>query len=162
MNFSFEIVEHGSLDPVPEIDEYFCVRIAASVFAHFPSFSNLNEIAFCVVHSNNIEIQKLNFKFRNKDKHTNVLSFPLNEFSWRNIHSYKHPAKEIELGDIVFSIEKTREEAKEQSKNFQDYYAHLFIHSMLHLLGYDHENDEDAEAMENLENKILEDYVNNN
>jgi probable rRNA maturation factor len=162
MNFSFEIVTHGLVDPVHEIDQTICSKIVSSVFAYFPNFSKLEEITFCIVHSNNIEIQKLNLEFRGKDKHTNVLSFPLHEFSWRNVHSYEHQTKEIELGDIVFSIEKTREEALEQSQDFKSYYAHLLVHSMLHLLGYDHENDEDASAMEELERKILEDYASNN
>ena len=155
MNLSFEIVEHGSTEFVQEISESFCSEVVSALFAHFPNFSIVDEISFCIVHSNNIEIQKLNLEFRSKDKSTNVLSFPLNQFSWKDIKSYKHTSNQIELGDIVFSIEKIREEAHGQEKNFKDYYAHLLIHSMLHLLGYDHETEEDAEVMEEFEEKIL-------
>ena len=163
MNLSFEIVEYGSSESVSEVDEGFCSKIATAVLAYFPNFLVIDEICFCVVHSNNSEIEKLNLEFRKKNAPTNVLSFPLNEFSWKDIQFYKHNESVIELGDIVFSIEKVREEAKSYSKDFTDYYTHLFVHSMLHLLGYDHETEEDAEQMEIFENKILADLdINNN
>lgn len=159
MNLSCEIVEHGNSIPVPEIEEAFCLQLASSVFSNFPFLLSMDHVSFCIVHSNNSEIKKLNLKFRQKDKETNVLSFPLHEFAWKDLDSYKHRDSYIELGDIFFSIEKVRQEAKEEYKSFKDHYARLFVHSILHLIGYDHETDEDAEVMENLENKILKNYI---
>jgi len=93
-----------------------------------------------VVLADNSFVQTLNKEYRNKNKPTNVLSFP-----------QTLPI----LGDSVFAYETIEHEAKEQGKAFDDHLMHLIIHSTLHLLGYDHENDQDAETMETLEIKIL-------
>ena len=93
--------------------------------------------------TNDEKIQKLNRDFRNMDKPTNVLSFPSDEDEY--------------IGDIAISYETLEREAKEQDKNFAHHFTHMLIHGILHLYGYDHMNDEDAEKMESLEIKILAD-----
>lgn len=96
-----------------------------------------------------LAIQKLNKKFRKKDKPTDVLSFPLYE------------AKEARkgnlfLGDLVISLPTTQRQAKEYQKTFQEELYFLIVHGVLHLLGYDHEKTErEAKIMQNLEKKIL-------
>lgn len=92
------------------------------------------------------EIQELNKTYRDKDKPTNVLSFPMDS------------PEEVDLdllGDIVLCASVIRQEAKQQSKTELEHWAHMVVHGMLHLQGYDHIKDDDAEEMERLEINIL-------
>jgi len=96
--------------------------------------------------TNREEMSELNKTYRNKDGATNVLSFPA-----------ELPA-ELELpllGDLVICAPVVEDEAKQQGKTLQAHWAHIIIHGTLHLLGYDHVDDTDAEIMENLEIKLL-------
>ena len=88
-------------------------------------------------------IARLNKEFRGKDGPTNVLSFPA-----------PRVAPEF-LGDIALAAETIVEEAQFQGKRFEIHAAHLVVHGFLHLLGYDHQNDEDAVRMEARERAIL-------
>ena len=88
------------------------------------------------------EGRKLNRDFRGKDYATNVLTFPYPDF-------------EPLSGDIVLCAPVIAQEAREQRKPIAAHYAHLIVHGMLHLQGYDHENDNDAGAMETLEADIV-------
>ncbi|MGH8234785.1 MAG: rRNA maturation RNase YbeY [Rhodanobacteraceae bacterium] len=92
------------------------------------------------------EIRSLNHRYRGKDYATNVLSFPA-ELP-RGIPS-------LLLGDLVICAPVVTREAREQHKVPRDHYAHLTVHGVLHLLGYDHQNDRDAARMETLETRIL-------
>ena len=83
--------------------------------------------------TNNINMQKINFKYRKKNKTTNVLSFPQNE----NRRTGK--SSSIVLGDIVVSLEKVYEESLKEEKHFYNHLSHMIIHSLLHLLGFDHD-----------------------
>ena len=92
------------------------------------------------------EMQKLNNQYRDKDKATNVLSFPMQS------------PEEIDvclLGDIVLCAAVINREAKQQSKAENAHWAHMVVHGMLHLQGFDHIKNEQAEEMEQLEIKIL-------
>ena len=91
------------------------------------------------------EIQELNSQWRNKDKPTDVLSFPSDE----------DVAFGDFLGDIVISYGVMSRDAEKMGKTRPAHFKHLLVHGFLHLLGYDHLNDEDAEEMETLERKIL-------
>lgn len=94
------------------------------------------------------EMRKLNAGWRAKDKPTNVLSFPADAA----INPARPPAY---LGDIALGLAICRREAKEQGKTLADHVAHLTVHGVLHLLGYDHMDDEQAAAMEPREVEIL-------
>lgn len=94
---------------------------------------------------NAAEGKKLNSAFRNKDKATNVLTFP-----------YELSKKEL-LADIVFCLPVIQKEAREQQKTLKAHLAHLVIHGCLHAQGHDHEHDREALNMEKLEIKILRD-----
>ena len=85
-------------------------------------------------------VQELNHTYRGKDKPTNVLSFE---------------GAGGEVGDIILSFTTIEAEAKEQHKSFEQHVAHLVVHGCLHLQGYDHEKDADANLMEARENEIL-------
>lgn len=92
------------------------------------------------------ESQRLNREYRGKDKPTNVLSFPFEA----------PPGLALPLlGDLVICHDVVIAEATDQSKSIHDHYAHLVIHGCLHLLGYDHIDDEEAEQMEALERTLL-------
>lgn len=87
----------------------------------------------------------LNRQFRGKDGATNVLSFPHAEL----------PVPEAPLGDLVICVPVVRREAQEQGKALAAHWAHMVVHGILHLRGYDHDRDLDAERMEALEKEIL-------
>ncbi len=93
------------------------------------------------------EMRTLNHTFRHKDYVTNVLSFPFdNPLPW---------VKDTFLGDIVICPQVVQHEADVQHKQYSDHMTHLVVHGTLHLLGFDHEIEADAEDMESLEIKIL-------
>jgi len=93
------------------------------------------------------ESQQLNFDYRSKDKPTNVLSFPFQ----------CPPGIELPLlGDLVICAPVVAKEADEQHKSLQAHWAHMVVHGCLHLLGFDHINDDDAEQMEAEEVTILQ------
>jgi len=96
--------------------------------------------------SNNDHIKTLNRDYRQKDKPTNVLSFPMEG-------EFAHGS----LGDLALGLEIIAEEAREQNKSLADHFSHLIVHGFLHLLGYDHIDDTEAEEMEALEIQILGD-----
>jgi probable rRNA maturation factor len=88
------------------------------------------------------EGRELNRDYRGKDYATNVLTFPLTD-------------DPVLMGDIVLCHAVVEKEALEQNKPVEAHYAHLVVHGMLHLQGYDHETDEEAEVMETLETQIV-------
>ncbi len=92
------------------------------------------------------ESQALNRDYRGKDRPTNVLSFP-----FENPPGVSLPL----LGDLVICHPVVAAEAAEQDKSLHDHYAHMVVHGTLHLLGHDHLEDDEAEAMEALEREIL-------
>ena len=94
----------------------------------------------------NDEMQELNREYRGKDYPTNVLSFPCD---------WDLPEEPRLLGDVVIAAAVVNREAKEQKKTMEAHWAHIVIHGFLHLLGYDHIEDADAEKMENTEREIL-------
>ena len=88
----------------------------------------------------------LNNKYRGKTGPTNVLSFPFDAVT---------PEPLPILGDLVICVPVVIQEAKEQHKSIDAHWAHMIIHGVLHLLGYDHSNEKDSEIMESLETEIL-------
>lgn len=88
-------------------------------------------------------VHQLNQRFRDKDRPTNVLSFPAAE------SAFPH------LGDVVLAFDVCTEEAKAQGKSLADHLSHLTVHGVLHLLGRDHEDEREAEEMEAEERSIL-------
>lgn len=98
------------------------------------------------------EMQVLNHTYRDKDQATNVLSFPFEMPEGISEELDDCPAI---LGDIVVCAAVVNEEAKTQDKAASDHWAHMTIHGVLHLLGYDHEESADAEQMEGYEVEIL-------
>lgn len=109
-----------------------------------PKFQAESEVTIRLV--DEAESHDLNLTYRGKDKPTNVLSFP-----------FEAPP-EIELpllGDLIICRQVVEQEAIEQQKSDEEHWAHMVIHGCLHLLGYDHIEDDEAEEMEALETEIL-------
>ena len=99
------------------------------------------------------ESQTLNSSYRGKDKPTNVLSFPFEA----------PPEIDIPLlGDLIICAPVVKLEAKQQNKSLQAHWAHMVVHGCLHLLGYDHIQDAEAEEMESLETQLVESLGFNN
>lgn len=107
--------------------------------------------------TNDAEIQQLNAQYRKKDTPTNVLSFPQTD-AWEGIAFLAEHAPIITLGDIVLSLDILEKEAQEKRISSRHHLLHLLVHGMLHLCGYDHIDDAEAEAMEQLEANILEHF----
>ncbi len=100
------------------------------------------------------EVQTLNRQYRDQDKPTNVLSFPMVQADLIDTLSNTDDG-EVLLGDIVLAHETCAREANERGVPLKDHAAHLIVHGVLHLLGYDHMNDAEAEAMEAIERNIM-------
>jgi len=96
------------------------------------------------------ESQRLNKEFRNKDKPTNVLSFPMDMPA-----ELAESVDSLMLGDLVICAAVVEDEAQQQNKIPEAHWAHMLVHGMLHLQGYDHIEDSEAEAMEAKEIQLL-------
>jgi probable rRNA maturation factor len=119
--------------------------IAASVAACGVALSAGAEL--CVHLADDAHVRELNARWRGLDKPTNVLSFPAAEAA--DIGQARL------LGDIVLAYETVAREATDEGKPLADHYRHLVVHGFLHLIGFDHETDAEAEAMEAMEARIL-------
>jgi probable rRNA maturation factor len=106
--------------------------------------TDLQEPVIAVLLTDDDTVADLNHRFRGKDGPTNVLSFPA------------PPNPEGQIGDIALAYGVCAYEASLQGKSLEHHLMHLTVHGVLHLLGYDHETDGEAEAMEALERSILE------
>jgi probable rRNA maturation factor len=127
----------------------------------YERFNKAVEISVTLV--NNEQIREINKEFRDKDSVTDVLSFPMLEFDeeYRVMHEhhigdYNYDEDVLLLGDIVISLEKAKEQAQEYGHSFEREVGFLTAHSMLHLLGYDHEEPSKAKVMRYKEEQILQ------
>jgi probable rRNA maturation factor len=101
------------------------------------------------------EVQVLNRQYRGKDRPTNVLSFPMVQPDLLDTVTRNSDDGEVLLGDIVLAHGVCAQEANERGIELTDHAAHLIVHGCLHLLGYDHQGDAEAEAMEAIEREAL-------
>jgi probable rRNA maturation factor len=101
--------------------------------------------ALAIVLTDDAAMRELNGRWRGRAEPTNVLSFPAAD----------RAARDGALGDIAIAYETTAREAEAEGKRFADHMAHLAVHGFLHLLGYDHQSADEADAMERLERMIL-------
>ena len=106
-----------------------------------------------VILTNPENIQRLNKQYRNIDKATDVLSFPM--FEKEELVNFKSNVKEV-LGDIVISLEKVEEQAKEYGHSFERELAYMVVHGFYHIIGYDHIEEEDKKVMRAKEEYVLE------
>lgn len=137
------------LPDVEEVITHSCINAVKA--SSIDSLTDLIEVS--VLLSGDSFIKQLNSQFREKNRPTNVLSFPGQEYKAGEYGATPY----VMLGDIALALETIQKEAEEETKSFHDHLCHLVIHGTLHLLGYDHEKKKDAELMEGLEVKILKD-----
>ncbi|MGJ4941162.1 rRNA maturation RNase YbeY [Bradyrhizobium sp. HKCCYLS1011] len=113
--------------------------------------ADIGEAEIAVMLTDDAGIRTLNSNWRGIDKPTNVLSFPALQPTGPRGDDDAPPM----LGDIAIAYETMRREADEEQKPFDHHLSHLTVHGFLHLIGYDHETDDEAEEMETLEREIL-------
>ena len=119
---------------------------------------NFEEIDFdsavSVTYTDNAGIKEYNREYRENDAVTDVLSFPMFDMDTEEVYALDGAA--VELGDIVLSLERAKEQADEFGHSFDREVAFLCVHSTLHLLGYDHErSDEEDELMRSKQREIM-------
>lgn len=130
------------------------IALALSMAEMPPSLKD-REIEVCVVLTDDSEIHALNRDFRGMDKPTNVLSFA-NLDSDSAADELAMEDMPFALGDVIIAWDTMQREAIDLNRKFEDHLRHMLVHGTLHLLGYDHMNDEEAAVMEGLEIRILE------
>ena len=114
-----------------------------------------NDVQLSITFTDNEGIRAINKSYRNIDSATDVLSFPLVDFEGGEEPPTDEPL--LPLGDIVISLERAREQAEEFGHSYERELAFLTVHSMLHLLGYDHVNSEEEDMdMRRRQKEILE------
>ncbi|MDM7861207.1 rRNA maturation RNase YbeY [Alteromonas sp. ASW11-36] len=133
-------LQHACDNQIPALEDFECWTTLALDANQLKA----RELTIRLVNSD--ESQQLNAQYRGKDKPTNVLSFPFE----------CPPEVDIPLlGDLVICADVVEREATEQNKPLNHHYAHLTIHGVLHLLGFDHIDPEQAVEMESLETRLL-------
>ena len=126
--------------------------VAAAIDAAAPDLPVDGEVS--LVLTDDATMSRLNGRWRGKPVPTNVLSFAANESPGDASDASFHPPTPL-LGDIVLALETVRREARDEDKTVRDHAAHLIVHGFLHLVGHDHQNDAEAEAMEAAERRAL-------
>lgn len=129
---------------------YKLIEKVISEALRYEGVNDNTEVSVTIV--DNEEIRKINNKFRNIDRATDVLSFPLIDF---DSESLPDDGSKIYLGDIIISIERAKEQAKEYGHSIDREIGFLTAHSMLHLLGYDHMVPEEEKEMFAKQEEIL-------
>lgn len=149
IEMTIEAGDWGSEEAIRmEVDRAIEAAMAIGRF-DLPPYAELS-----LVLTDDAHIRELNRTWRGKDKATNVLSFPAGEQHEADVSDdYADPP--LLLGDIVVARETLIREAGEEGKSVADHFAHLLVHGFVHLMGYDHEDDGEAEEMEALEADIL-------
>jgi probable rRNA maturation factor len=136
----------GDLPDEEQLERWVASTLRAADADHAREF----EISVRLV--NEDESRELNQRFRNQDQATNVLSFPFSPPDGL-------PEDTVQsLGDLVICAPVVVREARQQDKAVPDHWAHMVVHGTLHMLGYDHQDDTQAAAMEMLETSILRDF----
>ena len=135
------------------------LRVAAALVRH-PACAAVHGAEACVVLANDAMVRSLNRDYRGKDASTNVLSFPFQApaFARRSDDTEREavePAEPRHLGDVVLAAETVGREADAQGIPPLHHLQHLVVHGLLHLLGFDHDTEPQAETMEGLEVEIL-------
>jgi probable rRNA maturation factor len=126
--------------------------ISATPHADLATTSAAIEISIRL--TSDAEVQTLNEQYRQQDKPTNVLSFPMVQPDLIDALANTDDG-EVLLGDIVLAYETCEREAQERGVPVEDHATHLIVHGVLHLLGYDHMTDADAEHMEAIERDVM-------
>jgi len=156
MVLDVEVVRHGNRWAESSINDAMVELAAQAAFtASPPKTPALYEAT--IVLTDDAEMRELNRTWRNKDQPTNVLSFPASDAPGESaaVGGSTALGECAHLGDVVIAFETTCAEAAEKSLSLSDHVSHLVVHGVLHLLGFDHHEDNEAEQMERLERMAL-------
>lgn len=135
------LIESPGWSSIPGLEAVVERAVLATLVAE-----KVGESGISIMLGNDAAVRELNSQYRGKDRPTNVLSFP----------APRMPGQPAPLlGDIILAYETCRSEAEAEGKSLADHVSHLVIHGTLHLLGHDHEEDRQAEAMEAREIALL-------
>lgn len=152
-------IELSREEPWPDADwtglAARAARAAVERTAHGELASTPAAIELSVRLTSDDEVHALNRQYRGKDAPTNVLSFPMVQPDLLDTVTQNSDDGEVLLGDIVLAHGVCAREAAERDVSVSEHLTHLMVHGVLHLLGYDHQTDEDAEAMEAIERDAL-------
>ncbi len=140
MSYQIDVEVNSSSTKIPSVE-----NIELWISAALQS-DELNQAEVSVYIVDEAESQELNAQYRGKDKPTNVLSFPADIPDEVGVPL---------LGDLVICAPVVEREAQEQSKTLEAHWAHMLVHGTLHLLGYDHVEDDEADVMEALETRLI-------
>ena len=144
--------------PLDQDWEALATRAATAAIGRTPQAAWLTDPALIEVAirlTSDEEVHTLNRQYRHKDKPTNVLSFPMIQPDLLDTVTQNSDDGEVLLGDIVLAHGVCAAEAAERGISVADHATHLIVHGCLHLLGHDHQNDAEAEAMEAIERSTL-------
>jgi len=131
---------------LPLINNVTITKLIITTLEHLKLDSKVTNFECTIYFVNDLTIQGYNNKYRNKNAPTNTLSFP---------SETKPLAGYLYAGEMFFALETITSESLDQRKNLYDHFYHLLVHSLLHLLGYDHLDDNEQNQMEKIEIKIL-------
>ncbi|MDA4846303.1 rRNA maturation RNase YbeY [Hoeflea poritis] len=138
--------------PEPDVLEALCDRVIAAAASYLERYEKqpfpASGCELSLLFADDPAVRAINSRWRSQDKPTNVLSFPA-----APVEPGQMPGRM--LGDVLFAHETVAREAQAMDIPFDNHLIHLLVHGFLHLLGYDHIDDDDAEAMESLETRIL-------
>jgi probable rRNA maturation factor len=146
------LIESGAWQDLPDAEDIArrAIAVAASTMDASDAGIGLRNAELSLLLCDDDTIAVLNARWRRQEKPTNVLSFP----AWP-LHGGVMLQEKRPLGDIAIAYETLAREARESGKTASAHLSHLVVHGYLHLVGYDHETDDEAEEMERLERDIL-------
>tara|TARA_Y100000816_G_C25987879_1_gene515992 strand:+ start:259 stop:708 length:450 start_codon:yes stop_codon:yes gene_type:complete len=148
ISLKFNIEDNSWNKTLPMFKKYISRSVAETIKVASSELEKDSEISFLLTSDENIK--ELNFKYKNKNSSTNVLSFPM----------MKKIEGRIFIGDIAISSKKILEEANKFKKDKYSYLSKITIHGVLHLLGYDHQTDKEYKKMNKLEENIMKRLIN--
>lgn len=142
MDIDVEVEADAWLEALPDCERIAREAAEAGLAAQADRLGG-EDASVAILLTDDAEVRTLNRDHRRQDKPTNVLSFPAAETAIGH------------LGDLALALETCAREAQEQGKPLRDHLSHLVVHGVLHLTGWDHQADAEAEAMEALEREVL-------
>lgn len=152
LSIAFNIEDEAWPDAAPWYRE---IALRAAEQALAVAAVDEDEVEISALLCGDARIAALNAAFRGKEAATNVLSWPAHDLAPPAPGAPPPPPPDGELGDVALARETIEKEANAQQISVEAHFAHLFLHGVLHLLGYDHETDADATVMEGLESRAM-------
>jgi probable rRNA maturation factor len=159
MNITLDLIKsHAPWKKHRDINKSLAKSVLKSVLRHFPNYHNVLEVEIAILLTSDAHMQSLNLEFMSKNKPTNVLSFPEMEIKSSSALAFLPPKDYIYLGDIAFGYEVVYAESAAEQKTFIAHFIHLLTHGILHLVGMDHEEAQEAVEMQSIEIAVIRDF----